>query len=217
MPRNKINQFEMHTRKQISDNLRRMLRVYGLTQTSLSDKTGIPPTTLSGYMAKRSTPSPGNIQKIADAIGVDKSDIDPRFKNSTTSANINTISATSIPLIGTIACGNPITAEQNVEQYIPAPSNSVPFGTNFYLKCKGNSMNPTIKDGSLVLIHEQPVVEDGEIAAVLIDSEATLKRVKHQGDTVILLPDNNKFDPIILNDSVQAKILGKAVQVVNYL
>ena len=78
-------------------------------------------------------------------------------------------------------------------------------------------MNPTINDGSLVLIHEQPVVKYGEIAAVLIDNEATPKRVKHQGSTIILLPDNTKFDPIILIGSIQARILGKAVQVINYL
>ena len=80
-----------------------------------------------------------------------------------------------IPVLGTIACGEPILAEENIDSYISQPVNNLPKGRLFYLKAKGNSMKPTIPDGSLVLIRQQPEVESGEIAAVLFtdSTEAT--------------------------------------------
>ena len=78
-------------------------------------------------------------------------------------------------------------------------------------------MEPTIKDGSLVLIRQQPDVEDGEIAAILfvVDDEATLKRIKRAGPTVILMPD--KYEPIVVDKDHPARILGKAVRVTTNL
>lgn len=122
----------------------------------------------------------------------------------------------SIPIIGEIACGDPITAEENIEGYMEETfEKPIPSGTLFALRCKGHSMEPTIHDGSLVTIREQPDVEDGEIAAVLVDgdTEATLKRVKRQGDLVMLMPDNKNYDPIILDEKNPGRIIGKAVHV----
>lgn len=122
----------------------------------------------------------------------------------------------TIPIIGEIACGDPITAEENIEGYTEEIfEKPIPSGTLFGLRCKGHSMEPTIHDGSIITIREQPDVEDDEIAAVLIDddSEATLKRVKHQGNSIILIPDNKEFSPIILNKENPGRILGKVVHV----
>lgn len=80
MPRNKLSKFDKELREQISKNLKRYTE--GLTQYQLSDMTGIPVSTLSGYFAMRSTPNAGNVQKIADALHIKKSDIDPRFSDS---------------------------------------------------------------------------------------------------------------------------------------
>lgn len=121
-----------------------------------------------------------------------------------------------IPIIGEIACGDPITADENIEGYTEETfERPIPSGNLFALRCKGHSMEPTIHDGSLVTIREQPTVEDGEIAAVLVDgdNEATLKRVKHQGDLIMLMPDNKEYDPIILDKSNPGRIVGKAVHV----
>ena len=79
MPRNKLSAFDRDVRKQISQNLKRLTE--NITQYDLSEMTGIPASTLSGYFAMRSTPSAGNVQKIADALHVDKSEIDPRFSS----------------------------------------------------------------------------------------------------------------------------------------
>ena len=79
MPRNKLSKFDKELRAQISANLKKYTE--GLTQYQLSEMTGIPVSTLSGYFAMRSTPNAGNIQKIADALKINKSDLDPRFSN----------------------------------------------------------------------------------------------------------------------------------------
>lgn len=121
----------------------------------------------------------------------------------------------SIPIVGTIACGDPITAEENIEGYTEQVfTQPVPSGNLFALRCKGDSMEPTIPNGALAIIHEQPEVEDGEIAAVLVDddNEATLKRVKHQGNLVLLVADNSKkYDPIVLDKNHPGRIVGKAI------
>lgn len=199
----------------MSDNLHRLLNERGLSQKKVADDLNIKPTTFSGWFNGHVYPRIDKIEMMADYFNVQKSAlIEPNGDDS----NIRVFKdITQVPVIGDIACGDPITALQNIEEYMPAPSSSLPVGNNFYLRCDGESMKPTINNGSLVLIHEQPTVEDGEIAAVLIDGEATLKRVKHQGKTVILMPDNNQFNPIVLTDDIDARILGKAVQVVNSL
>lgn len=119
-----------------------------------------------------------------------------------------------VPILGEIACGDPITAEENIEGYVKEPKDSLPSGTVFYLVAKGHSMEPTIPNGSNVLIREQPEVEDDEIAAVLVnsDTEATLKRVKHQGNMIMLMPDNKDYSPIIITSDNPARILGKAIR-----
>ena len=97
-----------------------------------------------------------------------------------------------VPLIGTIACGTPITAEQNIKSYIGVPA---AWRADFALECHGDSMAPTICDGDVVCIRKQPEVEQGEIAAVRIGEEATLKHFHRQGETVMLLADNTAVCP----------------------
>lgn len=118
-----------------------------------------------------------------------------------------------VPLIGTIACGEPVLAEENIETHIDM---SEKINADFALRCKGDSMiNARIFDGDIVYIKEQPQVENGEIAAVLIDNEATLKRVYYypEKNMLILKAENNKYNDFIytnqeLND---VTIIGKAV------
>ena len=121
----------------------------------------------------------------------------------------------AIPVIGTIACGDPILADENIIGYRYHLKDRLPKGQTFYLTAKGDSMEPKIPDGSDVLIRMQDDVEDGEIAAVLVngDSEATLKRVKKQGDIVMLIAENSEYAPYIITKDNPARILGKAVGV----
>lgn len=117
------------------------------------------------------------------------------------------------PLVGAIACGEPITAEENIEDYVDVPEDA---HCDFCLRCKGDSMiDAGIHDGDVVYIHIQPEVENGQIAAVRIDGEATLKRVfwDEQQQVLQLNPCNSSMSPMIFTGSVleTVHIEGKAV------
>ena len=99
------------------------------------------------------------------------------------------------PLVGSIACGEPITAEENIEDYVDVPEDA---HCDFCLRCKGDSMiDAGIHDGDVVYIHIQPEVENGQIAAVRVDGEATLKRVFWDSDNQVLqlVPANSAYMP----------------------
>ena len=115
-----------------------------------------------------------------------------------------------VPRVGRIACGEPILAEENIEGYDRVPHK---WNADFTLICKGDSMAPKIKDGDIVAIHNQPSVENGEIAAVLIETDATLKRVFLFKDHIELRAENPSFPSIVLigEDMNQVIIEGKAV------
>lgn len=116
-----------------------------------------------------------------------------------------------IPLIGTIACGEPILAEENIEEQIDIPEH---VHADFALRCKGDSMiGARIHDGDVVYIRQQPAVDNGQIAAVLIEDEATLKRVYVSPNTLILQPENSKYEPMVYSgDRLEnVRILGKVV------
>ena len=123
--------------------------------------------------------------------------------------NILNVPTNKIPLIGTIAAGEPILAEQHIEEYIDLETAT---RADFCLRVKGNSMiGAGIKNGDIVFIRLQDDVDDGEIAAVLIDDSATLKRVFKLGTLIQLRSENPDIKPIILNGDKDVKILGKAV------
>ena len=116
-----------------------------------------------------------------------------------------------IPLIGSIACGSPVLAEEHIEEYIDIPRH---IHADFALTCKGDSMiNARIFDGDVVYIRQQDTVDNGEIAAVLIDGEATLKRVQLFEDHISLEPENPQYRPLVYwNEEMNTvRILGKAV------
>lgn len=116
-----------------------------------------------------------------------------------------------IPLVGAIACGSPTLAEENIEEYVSIPKN---LPGDFALTCKGDSMiNARIYDGDIVYIRQQETVENGEIAAVLIDDAATLKRVRIYEDRIVLEPANPMYDPLVFRgpERENIRILGKAV------
>lgn len=116
----------------------------------------------------------------------------------------------TVPLVGRIACGTPITAEQNTEGMVCVPSS---WRATFTLICRGSSMEPRIHDGDLVAIRSQEIVETGEIAAVRIGEEATLKHVYLHDNFIELRPENPAFESIILAKEEMNTVVieGKAV------
>src|SRR5450631_2273408 len=125
--------------------------------------------------------------------------------------DITSQEAAYVPLIGRIAAGGPILAEQAVEDIFPLPRQIVGEGTLFLLKVVGDSMiNAAIADGDWVVVRQQPVAENGDIVAAMIDGEATIKTFKRAPDHVWLMPHNPAYTPIAGDE---AEILGKVVAV----
>lgn len=124
--------------------------------------------------------------------------------------NIEPYNPTMVPIVGTIAAGTPILAEENIEGYAPLQDKHADFA----LIIKGDSMiGDNIHPGDIVFIRQQPTVEIGEIAAVLIDGDATLKHFYRDGDSVTLVSSNPKYKPMVYHkgDCDDIRILGKAV------
>jgi repressor LexA len=119
--------------------------------------------------------------------------------------------AAYVPVVGRIAAGGPILAEERVEEVFPLPRTLVGEGTLFLLEVKGESMiDAAICDGDYVVVRQQPTAENGEIVAAMIDGEATVKTFQRKNGQVWLLPHNPAYDPI---DGSEASILGKVTTV----
>lgn len=122
----------------------------------------------------------------------------------------------NLPIVGKISCGNGELAYEAIEGFEATPRSWINGGEYFYLRAKGDSMNGArIYEGDLLLIRNQKEVEDGEIAAVLIDDEAVLKKVYKQNNTLILQSANSDYAPIILTgEEKNIRIIGKLKKVV---
>jgi len=121
-------------------------------------------------------------------------------------------SAVNIPMVGRIAAGGPILAEQRVEEIFPMPKSLVGDGTLFMLEVSGDSMiDAAICSGDYVVIRQQPDAENGEIVAAMLDGEATVKTFQRKNGQVWLLPHNDDYSPI---DGTHATILGKVTAVI---
>jgi len=125
--------------------------------------------------------------------------------------DITSQEAAYVPLVGRIAAGGPILAEQSIEDIFPLPRQIVGEGTLFLLKVVGDSMiNAAIADGDWVVIRQQPVAENGDIVAAMLDGEATVKTFKRSADHIWLMPHNHAYTPI---PGDEAEILGRIVAV----
>ena len=206
---------------------------HGLSQRKFAEICGLS----NGYISmlekgynpntnKPLVPSLTQLKKLADAMGmtvmqlfetVDDMPVD--IAQIAVSDDVNLLPKNIIPLpemrripmLGSIACGAPILAEEHIEDYVDIPKN---IRADFALICKGDSMiNARIFDGDTVYIRQQPSVETGEIAAVLIDGDATLKRVRIYADHVSLEPENPMYKPLVYwgADMNNVHILGKAI------
>lgn len=164
-------------------------------------------------------PTMDTIAAVASVVGMSLNEIFRKLDVETT-VNISAATdevprVTKRPRLGSIACGAPILAEQNIEGYDQVPDY---IKCDFTLVCKGDSMiGARIHDGDIVCIKQQPEVENGQIAAVLIDDEATLKRVRYQGDGIVLWPENPRYEPMIFTGGNvnRVKILGLATHFIS--
>ena len=177
----------------------------GYSQDELAEMAMLHRVTLARYETGVIEPGVLALGRIADALGVSTDELLCRTPKL---PPFITMVKNAVPIVGEIACGQPITAQQNIEGYAELPDG---VSADFALKCKGDSMVPTFQPGDLVLIHQQPEVEPGQIAAVGIDGEATLKRFYQQPDGVVLVADNPAFPPQVYPAGSEVRIYGLAV------
>lgn len=180
----------------------------GLTQTEFARELGYPETTVSNWFNKNTYPRPDKIQEMANYFGVRRTDLTEN--NDEQQAPLK--NAKSIPIIGTIAAGSPLLAEENIVDYFLIDSR---VDADFGLTVKGESMiNANIFDGDIVFIRKQPDLENGEIGAILLDNEATLKRFSKTDNSVVLQAENpsmTDWPRVYTNGNI--RVLGKLVGV----
>ena len=125
----------------------------------------------------------------------------------------------NVPIIGTVAAGQPLLAVENIEGYFPIPAEFMPNSQSFLLKVKGESMiNAGIFDGDYVMVAQQDTVENGEKVVALIEDSATVKTFYKEEEHIRLQPENDYMDPILVNpDKETYQILGKVIGVFRFL
>ena len=194
------------------DRLNSIMETKNISNAELCELTGIPKSAMSQYRSGAFKPKADRIYLLSKALGVSEAWLmgyDVPMEKISNLAPVKKVRY--IPLLGKIACGEPILAEENIENKIVLPDE---VNADFALTCHGDSMiDARIFDGDIVYIKQQPTVENGEIAAVLIGDEATLKRFYKQSDTVILKAENAAMEPMVYTKSQlkDLKIIGKAV------
>lgn len=197
-------------RKIVAENIQRLLDKKGVSQTKMADDLDLKETTVSGWMTAQKYPRIDKLQKMADYFGVSKSEITEPYSD----VLIKVGGIVRIPVLGKIACGEPITAVENVAEYKERPVDELPSGELFYLKAEGKSMEPVIPDGAHVLIRQQQHAENGEIVAVMSeDMEVTLKYFKNMNGIIMLIPENNEYENILITEDNPIKILGIAIEI----
>ena len=201
----------------IAENIKRIRLEHGLSQAELGKISGVSDKAVSTWELGIKVPRMGAVEKMANYFGIAKSEIvddvqpSPAKKPTIPPGFEPMPKMRKIPLIGSIACGIPITAEQNIEKMVDVPES---IRCDFSLTCHGDSMiDAGIHDRDIVYIRIQPEVENGEIAAVRIGDEATLKRVYYSDDTLTLMPANPAYAPLVYAGAQldEVQIEGRAV------
>lgn len=205
-----------------SERLKSLRSEKGWSQQRLADELNLSKSSVNMYERGEREPGFETMEAIADTFNVDmdylygRTDVkiaEPiQFNTGTVPPGFEPLPRmVKKPLIGDIACGEPITAEQNVADYVDVPET---VHCDFCLRCHGDSMvDAGIQDNDVVYIRIQPEVEDGEIAAVRIGGEATLKRVYYDGQSLTLMPANSSYRPKTYSgqELENIRIEGKAV------
>ena len=185
-----------------------------MSQAKLAEKLGVSRSTVSMWEIGASQPDNDNLLQLAQILNIS---LDVLLGNDASSAEdasyVLPVQIKRVPLLGNIACGEPIFAEEEHGEYIYT---SDALDVDFCLRAQGDSMiGARIYDGDIVFVRRQDMVDDGEIAAVLIGDEATLKRVRYdkEAKTLSLYPENPKYKTMHFSgeELEEIKILGKAI------
>ncbi len=203
----------------IANTLKDLRRSKKLTQEALAKELSVSKSTICMYEAGERIPPSDMVERIADFFNVSINTLYGRGESDPLPSNVFPITRKRFRMLGEIACGEPIFADEDHETYIEAADN---IQADFCLRAKGDSMiGARIQDGDIVFIHEQPVVDNGEIAAVIIGDEATLKRWYYYPDKakLVLNAENPAYEPLVyIGDELNTiRCLGRAVAFISNL
>ncbi|HIE46100.1 MAG TPA: repressor LexA [Flavobacteriaceae bacterium] len=189
----------------VMNRIKEVLTEKGIKQKWLSEKLDKSYNMLNSYVQNRRQPSLEILFKIAQILDVSVAELLEDNKQQSKVIVLNSSEETiDIPLLGNVACGLPIFADENVEAKIPISIKLIKKGFRYFLlRAKGDSMNDAgINDGDLVLIRQQNQANNGDNVVALINNEATIKEYQHKGKLIVLKPKSksSKYQPIILSD-----------------
>lgn len=195
--------------------LKELRKAKGLTLDALAERIGTSKQTIHRYEnGTIANIPPSKVESLAEALGTSPSELMGWEEDTSLGiAGTMPISFKKLPMLGEIACGEPIFTNEERERYVLADTD---INADFCLKAHGDSMvGARIHDGDIVFIHSQDYVENGEIAAVVINDEATLKRVYYYPNEgkLVLNPENPRYAPLVYvkGELDSIKIIGKAV------
>jgi repressor LexA len=186
----------------ISENIKYYRKRARYSQEQIARKLNVTQGSVSSWETGRNLPDTKAMIELAKILGVTVDDItsdEPRRELDSIRVIRN-----AVPILGAIPCGKLNISDQNPDGYADLPDG---IRADFALRCQGDSMTPTFIDGDLVLIRSQPEVETGQIAAVNIDGETTLKRVYRHPDGLHLVADNPRYQPIFVSADSDAQII----------
>ena len=193
----------------LGDRIRILRSGRALTQQAVAEALGVSRSAVAMWEKDEREPDLETLAQLAKLLGVPLTALVER-REAPLPQNLRPVRARRIPLLGTIAAGEPIFAEEEHETYVDVGGSA---RADFALEVQGESMEPVYKDGDVVYIRSQDDVLDGQVAAVVVDDSATLKRVYHLPVGVQLMPLNPAFAPMLFTpeNSDSVRILGLAV------
>lgn len=190
----------------LSEIINQYIKSHGLTQREFSEKSGLSPSyivmlkkNLNSKNQKPIRPTIETYNALASAMGMtvdelfekmDNAPIETRVRRGLDIIQMDSLAHHRIPLIGSVAGGQPI-YDEDIDLYIEGPTKA-----SCAVRLRGDSMEPTYMDGDIIYVREQPDVRDGQVAIVFLDDEAVLKRVYHIPNGLQLISDNNQYKPI---------------------
>lgn len=191
-------------------NINKYMKKNNMSRKDLSEKLKVGYTTVTDWVNAVTYPRIDKIEMMSNLWGIEKSDL---VEDSSNINENNILHTNHIPVVSKISAGEPIHAEENVESYIAIPNAKE---NTFGLIVSGDSMDREFKDGDIVIVEKDAIVENGQIGVVHINGyNATVKRIKYNDDDIILIPEsnNNEHVPKIFNRNDHIHIVGRVVGV----
>lgn len=198
-------------KKTMSKNLKKYLKLYSVSRMQLSENLGISYSTVSDWINGNAYPRIDKIEMMANYFGINKSDLVEEEKYN------NEISALKIPVLGNVAAGIPITAVEDILDYEEVPISWQNQGEFFALRIKGDSMQPRMESGDVVIVKQQSDANSGDTVIALVNGDdATCKRLEKTDNGIMLVSTNPKYPPMFFSkEDIATKpvvILGKVVE-----